>query len=151
MRKLVLLLVLSITRMSFAQFDAALTVGTNQDQAGTISGEVRYSFSLNETDNLSLTPSVIYQSNQNTDYQNFFRLGLTKEYGVLNITTGVETSNRELTYGDFASTLKKDNWKFRPFIRFDAPLFSYNPVKKDILLVLDVDRQAFTVGFGIQL
>lgn len=150
MRNLVLLLVLSITRLSFAQFDAALTVGTNQDQAGTISGEVRYSFSLNETDNLSLTPSIIYQSNQNTDYQNFYRLGLTKEYGVLNITSGVETSNRELTYGDFVGTLKRDNWKFRPFIRFDAPLFSYNPVKKDILLVLDVDRQAFTVGFGIQ-
>lgn len=151
MRNLVLLVILSVSQLGFGQLELSLTAGTNVDQVPTLSGEVRYSFELNDTDNLYLTPSFILQQNENTDYQNFYRLGLTKEYGPLNVTAGMETSNRELTYGDFASVLKRDNWKVRPFIRFDAPLFSYNPVKKDIKLVLDVDRQAFSVGFGIQL
>ena len=151
MRNFIFLVVLSITQMSFGQFDLALTVGTNVDQVPTLTGEVRYSCELNDTGNLYLTPSFILQQNENTDYQNFYRVGLTKVYGVLNVTAGMETSDRELTYGDFAGVLKRDNWKVRPFIRFDAPLFSYNPVKKDVNLVLDVDRQAFSVGFGIQL
>ena len=150
MKNLILALLLFITQMSFGQFDLSLTVGTNEDKVPTLSGEVRYSFELNEVDNLYLTPSVVLQQNENTDYQNFFRLGLTKEYGILNVTTGIETSNKELTYGDFVGVISRDNWKVRPFIRFDAPLFSYNPNKKDVKLVLDVDRQAFSVGFGLQ-
>ena len=150
MKHLFLTLVLFITQLSFGQLDFSITSGTNVDKVLTFSGEVRYSFELNEVDHLYLTPSVVLQQNENTDYQNFFRLGLTKEYGILNVTTGIETSNRELTYGAFAGVIKKDNFKVRPFIRFDAPLFSYNPNKKDVKLVLDVDRQAFSVGFGLQ-
>ena len=151
MRNLVLLVILSITRLGFGQFDLALTTGSNADQISTYSGEVRYSFMLSEDNNLYLTPSFVFQYQKNTDYQNFLRVGVTKEYGILNVTTGIETSDTELELEDFSRISKRDNWRLRPFIRFDAPLFSYNPGKKDIKLVLDIDRQAFSIGFGLQL
>lgn len=151
MKNLVLLVILSFTQFSFGQFDLALTTGSNQDQASTYSGEVRYSFMLSEDNDLYLTPSFVFQYQNNTDYQNFLRVGVTKEYGILNITTGIETSDTELELEEFSRISKRDNWRLRPFIRFDAPLFSYNAVKKDVRLVLDVDRQAFSVGFGFQL
>ena len=151
MRNFIFILVMSITQLGFGQFDLALTTGSNADQTSTYSGEVRYSFMLNEDNNLYLTPSFVFQYQKNTDYQNFLRVGITKEYGILNVTTGIETSDTELELEDFSRISKRDNWRLRPFIRFDAPLFSYNPDKKDIKLVLDVDRQAFSIGFGIQL
>ena len=150
MKNLVLLVILSIAQLGFGQFDLALTTGSNVDQVSTYSGEVRYSFMLNENNSLYFTPSFVFQYQNNTDYQNFLRLGLTKEYGILNVTTGIETSDTELELDTFSRISKRDNWRLRPFIRFDAPLFSYNPNKKDVKLVLDVDRQAFSVGFGIQ-
>jgi len=151
MKNLFFILLLFITNLSFGQFDIALTTGSNSDQVSTYSGEVRYSWKLNEVDNLYFTPSFVFQYQNNTDYQNFLRLGLTKEYGILNVTAGLETSDTELELDTFSRISKRDNWRLRPFIRFDAPLFSYNPNKKDVKLVLDVDRQAFSVGFGFQL
>jgi hypothetical protein len=151
MKRVFLFLLLFISHLSFGQFDLSLTTGSNEDQTSTYSGEVRYSIKLNGLDNLYFTPSFVFQYQNNTDYQNFLRLGLTKEYGILNVTTGIETSDTELELDDFSRISKRDNWRLRPFIRFDAPLLSYNENKKDLRLVLDVDRQAFSVGFGIQL
>ena len=166
MNRIILLLLLPT--MVFSQTDVSILFGDGYfkpSEVGEVMVEARHSFKLKENV-LYLTPSVAFVTD-GVNYQTFPRLGLTRyqrnrKANWNRWTFGIQIYDLDMpgTHEGWETTsiLSDETWKFRPFLKFNKPIFRLfkdcqcgaQKYKSLGEIVIDVSPSTWMVGLGIR-